>query len=87
MTFKVLSLTSAVILLCSTFASAEQISGPVIVLDGDTVSVNENKIRLSGIHSPETDQRCFSSLSEVYSCGISSRDALIAKFGSEMWIA
>jgi Micrococcal nuclease (thermonuclease) homologs len=37
---------------------ATEISGLVEVIDGDTIKINERKIRLFGIDAPEKNQIC-----------------------------
>ena len=44
-------------------AYGEIISGKAKVIDGDTISINNSKIRLHGIDAPELDQKSFSSWS------------------------
>ena len=34
------------------------ISGTALIVDGDTVTISGNKIRLNGIDTPEKDQTC-----------------------------
>jgi endonuclease YncB( thermonuclease family) len=62
------------------------ISGQAIVTDGDTIKVNNNKIRFSGIDTPETyyrgkRQKCIFEKVEVY-CGYWSKIVLIQKIGN-----
>ena len=66
------------------FINAEIIKGKVKVIDGDTVKIKNNKIRLSGIDAPELNQLCskvFLSLSFIsfykkYYCGKISTEKL-----------
>lgn len=39
-------------------ATAQEFSGPVYVIDGDTLAMGDSRIRLEGIDAPETDQAC-----------------------------
>ena len=58
-------------------AHAEVIEGKALVIDGDTIKIKNNKIRLSGIDAPETNQSCkkiflsiqFLSFHKKYPCG------------------
>ena len=58
-------------------AYAEVIEGKALVIDGDTIKIKNNKIRLSGIDAPETNQSCkkiflsiqFLSFNKKYPCG------------------
>ena len=47
------------------------------IIDGDTIIMNEKKIRLFGIDAPETNQYCFDKKKIEYSCGLNSTNALI----------
>ena len=50
------------------------------VIDGDTIHLNGEKIRFSGIDSPEISQKCIRNGAEE-SCGIKAKQALIDKIG------
>ena len=58
-------------------AYAEVIEGKALVIDGDTIKIKNNKIRLSGIDAPEINQSCkkiflsiqFLSFHKKYACG------------------
>ena len=39
-------------------SQSEIISGSAVVTDGDTIKINNNKIRLFGIDAPEKKQLC-----------------------------
>tara|TARA_B100000945_G_C20169241_1_gene496909 strand:- start:119 stop:631 length:513 start_codon:yes stop_codon:yes gene_type:complete len=90
---KKISLISLTFLL-STFlyniSNAQEIIGVPRIIDGDTVHINNYKIRLEGIDAPEIKQKCkkpfisFSvyigfSINKSYSCGSVSKDKLIKK--------
>tara|TARA_Y100000766_G_C18880977_1_gene593410 strand:- start:674 stop:1174 length:501 start_codon:yes stop_codon:yes gene_type:complete len=51
------------------------ISGPALVVDGDTIAINGLKIRLFGIDAPEKDQICLEHRME-WRCGYSALDTL-----------
>tara|TARA_B100001741_G_C16448565_1_gene549240 strand:- start:171 stop:677 length:507 start_codon:yes stop_codon:yes gene_type:complete len=53
----------------------------VRVIDGDTIVVNNNKIRLHGIDAPEKNQICKNIKNQPYKCGISSKNVLIKIIG------
>ena len=50
-------LTLISLFLLSSIASAD-ISGTALIVDGDTITISGNKIRLNGIDTPEKDQTC-----------------------------
>ncbi len=50
------------------------------VIDGDTIHLNDEKIRFSGIDTPELTQTCKKN-SEVIYCGIEAKKLLIDKIG------
>ena len=52
----------------------------VKIIDGDTIELNGEKIRFSGIDTPELKQTCYRN-SEVILCGVQARKLLIEKIG------
>jgi len=54
----------------------QEIYGEAKVIDGDTIHIGKNKIRLHGIDAPETDQKCIIN-NEDWACGKNSTLALI----------
>ena len=70
--------------LISTNTYAERIEGKALVIDGDTIKIKNNKIRLSGIDAPESNQLCkriflsiqFFSFKKKYPCGKISTNKL-----------
>ena len=50
------------------------------IIDGDTIHLNNEKIRFSGIDTPELKQTCTKNNEIVY-CGIQARKLLIDKIG------
>ena len=54
----------------------EIIKGSAKVIDGDTIHIGKNKIRLHGIDAPEIKQKCFISNDE-WNCGEQSQSNLI----------
>ena len=55
---------------------SKTITGNAKVIDGDTIHIGSNKIRLHGIDAPEIDQTCEKNNVE-WSCGKESTKALI----------
>ena len=52
------------------------------VVDGDTIHLNNEKIRFTGIDTPELKQTCKKN-SEIIYCGIEARQLLIDKIGKD----
>ena len=52
------------------------------VIDGDTIILNDEKIRFSGIDTPELNQVCMNGDQKIF-CGISVRKILIKKIGNK----
>ena len=52
----------------------------VKIIDGDTIKLNGEKIRFSGIDTPELKQTCTKN-NEVILCGIEAKKLLIKKIG------
>ena len=55
-------------------------SSEIKVVDGDTIHLNNEKIRFSGIDTPEIEQICNKN-NEVIECGIQAKQLLIKKIG------
>lgn len=53
---------------CAT-ADTSTLSGPARVVDGDTLEVGSERIRLFGIDAPETKQLCKNKSGKDYACG------------------
>ena len=70
------------------------ISGIAKVIDGDTIRIKNNKIRLFGIDAPEGKQQCqkpwltisFISFNKDYPCGQISTDKLKIKINNKLLI-
>jgi endonuclease YncB( thermonuclease family) len=60
--------------ICS--ANAAEIAGVPRVVDGDTITIADVKIRLDGIDAPETDQVCLDRQAARWTCGIEARNQL-----------
>ena len=50
------------------------------IIDGDTIHLNNEKIRFTGIDTPELNQICNKNNENIY-CGIKARQLLIDKIG------
>ena len=88
-------LTFFFLLIISNSANGMEISGIPKIIDGDTVHINEYKIRLKGIDAPEMKQLCkkdyfkFSSVigfsfQKNYSCGITAKIKLENKIKNSL---
>jgi endonuclease YncB( thermonuclease family) len=69
-----------IFLLCFTFAfslQAQSISGKAKIIDGDTIHISKNKIRLHGIDAPEWNQSCMFN-NQYWECGKKATYALEA---------
>ena len=75
--FSTLVILGSVVLLIVWFASDldREYSGSVRVIDGDTVIIDKNKIRLEGIDAPEIHQICERN-GGTYQCGVKARNYL-----------
>ena len=69
------------ILILSFFWCDLSLANNLKVIDGDTIVLNGEKIRFSGIDTPELKQTCLQN-NEVVDCGISAKILLIKKIGN-----
>lgn len=53
----------------------------VIAIDGDTIKLNGERIRLSGIDAPEIRQICYDEHRRAYKCGEESKGRLVELMG------
>ncbi len=72
-----------VILILSLFFFNLSYADNLKVIDGDTIILNDEKIRFSGIDTPELKQTCLDKGEEVL-CGISAKMLLIEKIGNKI---
>ena len=73
------------LIISSSKTLAKEIKGFPKVTDGDTIKINNNKIRLHGIDAPELAQMC-NKLKKKYSCGLISSKALSKKINKNLVI-
>lgn len=67
--YLMLRICSIFVLLSLPAFAESDFSGPVRVVDGDTIRVGQTRVRLQGIDAPESGQRCGSAGIGVWSCG------------------
>jgi endonuclease YncB( thermonuclease family) len=65
---------------------AAELKGVPQIVDADTVYVGTQKIRLSGVDAPETDQICLDSRRQNRTCGMEAKNRLQEHSGSRPWI-
>jgi endonuclease YncB( thermonuclease family) len=78
-----LALASGFLLPCNHLAArtatgAEPLTGLAQVIDGDTIAINDTRIRLEGIDAPEAGQSCKRKWFGSWPCGGAATDALLA---------
>ena len=56
-------------------------AGNLKIIDGDTIVLNDEKIRFTGIDTPELKQTCLQGDQEV-ACGMSAKKLLVEKIGN-----
>ena len=59
----------ALALLAAPEALAETLAGVASVIDGDTVEIHGQRVRLAGIDAPESGQICNDATGKAYRCG------------------
>lgn len=74
--FYVASATLLYLSLAHPASASERLQGTARIFDGDTIEVENQRIRLHGIDAPETDQKCFDAREKSYACGKQAVDAL-----------
>ena len=60
--------------------AADLVKGTAFVIDGDTIEINDERIRLWGIDAPESAQRCTED-GRLYPCGLDVSQTLRRQIG------
>jgi endonuclease YncB( thermonuclease family) len=71
----------ALVTLISSPALADPITGQASIIDGDTLEIHGQRIRLSGIDAPESSQLCRGDDSLQYQCGAKAANQLDEHIG------
>ncbi|MCR8827123.1 thermonuclease family protein [Pseudosulfitobacter koreensis] len=79
-----LRLCALFVLLCTPLAAAQDFSGPIRVIDADTIDVGTTRVRLHGIDAPEMDQTCLTGQNTVIECGRWATDQVRARFQNRL---
>jgi endonuclease YncB( thermonuclease family) len=64
-------------------AKAVELRGSARVIDGDTIAIGAQTVRLFGIDAPESRQRCLNENGRQYRCGITARRELQRLIGRD----
>ena len=66
----------SIALILPSLAIASPLTGQATVIDGDTIEIHQQRIRLAGIDAPESDQLCRGDDSLQYRCGAKAANKL-----------
>lgn len=74
-----MKIAAAILLLLASPALASSIEGRARVLDGDTIEIRGERIRIHGIDAPEGGQMCTGAKGKPFNCGATAKQALAGK--------
>jgi endonuclease YncB( thermonuclease family) len=72
-------------ILAASTAQTAELNGRPRIIDGDTIDMSGQRVRLHGIDAPETKQKCRKSDGNVYRCGTMATFAL-AELIEDHWV-
>ena len=72
---------TTLLILDPSHAISEEIVGIASVIDGDTLEIHGDRIRLHGIDAPESSQECYRPSGEAWRCGQQAAFALSDRIG------
>ena len=75
-------LALTVVMVPTSILGAERLSGVASVIDGDTIEIHGQRVRLHGIDAPESGQTCTRANGQVWRCGQAATLALSDKIGT-----
>lgn len=61
--------------------NADTLAGPASVINGDTIELHGQEVRLLGIDAPESEQSCWDASGQLWPCGKAATTALSLKIG------
>ena len=76
-----LSFVLVIVTSSPTWAASGLITGRAAVIDGDTLEIHGERIRLFGIDAPESGQTCLDARGQRYRCGQKAALVLDARIG------
>ena len=71
-----------ILLLAAAATAAESVTGRASVIDGDTLEIHGNRLRLWGIDAPESSQLCRDDDSKHFRCGAKAANSLADFIGN-----
>ena len=80
---KKLIFSTVILLSLNIHVIATEIYGTPTIIDGDTIKILNNKIRLHGIDAPEKNQQCIKN-TKKYNCGTVATTALTKKINKNL---
>jgi endonuclease YncB( thermonuclease family) len=75
-------IAAAMVLSCAAPISHEAIIGPARIIDGDTLQIGRERVRLFGVEAPDLGQSCNDDQGAFYACGIVARGVLQRHVGN-----